>query len=474
MPEKSLNQIPRAWREQYEKGRLAFERNNLDYAVDLLSKVLEQEPGFYECREALRAAQYKRGAGARRGLFRKVFGAPKLAQAQLALRKDPLEALRLAEHILNDDPQSVAAHRVLADAALAAALPRTAQLSLEIAYKQDPKDRDVGLKLARLLAQAGQGARAEALMQALVAAHPHDTEILQTAKDVAANRTLTEGGYAALEGGGGSYRDILRDEKQAVALEQEKRDHKPEDAAGNLIAEYEARLATEPDNLRLWRAVAELYTEKQRFDEALAAYARVQQTEGADPALERAIAQVRHRRYHHLIAQLDPHDPEQAARAEALRGELQEAQVAEARQRVERYPNDLQLRYELGRLYFDLGRTTEAIGEFQRAQNQPHVRLQALYHLGQCFARRRMFDLAVRTFENALREKPVFDDEKKELIYALGTALEGLGRKDAAIEQFKLLYEADIGFRDVAARVDAYYAQAEAPAPATQTRPTTP
>jgi tetratricopeptide (TPR) repeat protein len=109
-------------------------------------------------------------------------------------------------------------------------------------------------------------------------------------------------------------------------------------------------------------------------------------------------------------------------------------------------------------LNLELGRINEAIQEFQKAQNNPHIRIQALYHLGQCFARRRMYDLAARTYENAIKEKPVFDEEKKMLIYALGTALEAMGRKEQAIEQFKLIYEADIGFKDVAAKVDAFYA----------------
>lgn len=460
MSEKSLNEIPRAWREQYEKGRLAFERNNLDYAVDLLGKVLEQEPGFYACREALRAAQHKRGGG-RRGLFGRVFGSgPKLVQAQVALRKDPREALRLAELVLNEDPQSLTAHRVLADAALALDLPRTAQLSLDIAYKQAPQDRDIGLKLARLLAKSGQGARAEALMQALAAAHPHDSEIVQSAKDVAANRTMTEGGYAALEGGGGSYRDILRDQKEAVALEQEKRDYRSADAAANLIAEYESRLAQEPGDLRLWRAIAELYTEQREFDKALAAYARLEAVETGDPSLERAIAHTRERQYDHRLAQLDPQDPAQAAQIAAVRKEKEDWLLDSARRRVERYPNDLQLRFEVGLLHYHAGRIREAIQEFQKAQNNPHVRIQAIYRLGQCFARQRMFDLAARSFENAIKEKPIFDDEKKELIYALGSALDAMGKPEAAIEQFKQLYEADIGFKDVAAKVDAYYARA--------------
>lgn len=457
MPEKQPSEIPRALREQYEKGRLAFERNNLDYAIQLLTQVLVQEPAFYACREALRAAQFKRGGG---GLFRKVLGAaPKLMQARLALRKDPLETLQRVEEVLNADPLNLEAHKLLAEAALAAELPRTARLSLEIAYKHDPRDRNVALRLARLLAAAGEGAKAEAIINALAAAYPHDTEIAQAVKDVAANRTLTEGGYAALESGEGSYRDILKDEKQAVALEQEKRDYKDAGAAQQLLAEYQARLEQEPDNLRLVRALAELYTEQNRFDEALACYQRLMAAETGDPTLERAVAQVHERRLDYLMHQLDPADPAQAARLESLRREKQEFQLNAARARVEKYPHDLQLRYELGLLYLEAGRLTEAIQEFQKAQNNPHIRIQALYHLGECFARRRMYDLAARTFENALREKPVLDEEKKTLIYALGCALEAMGKRAEALEQFKLIYEADIGFKDVAARVDAYYAQ---------------
>ena len=92
------------------------------------------------------------------------------------------------------------------------------------------------------------------------------------------------------------------------------------------------------------------------------------------------------------------------------------------------------------------------------AQANPHRRIQSLGYLGQCFARRGMNDLAARTLQNAIKEKVGFDEERKELIYALGSVFEKMGRRDEAIEQFKLIYETDIGYKDVAAKVDAYYA----------------
>jgi len=168
MPEKSLREISRPLREQYEKGKAAFERNNLDYAITILTAVLEQEPSFYDCREALRATQFKRGgSGGATAFFKKVLSKSGLPRAMAVFRRDPLEALKLCEQTLNRDPHGSAAHKLLADAALAADLPKTAVLSLEIVHRQSPQDKEVGLKLARALTLLSQWARAESILEAL-------------------------------------------------------------------------------------------------------------------------------------------------------------------------------------------------------------------------------------------------------------------------------------------------------------------
>jgi uncharacterized membrane protein YqiK len=78
--------------------------------------------------------------------------------------------------------------------------------------------------------------------------------------------------------------------------------------------------------------------------------------------------------------------------------------------------------------------------------------------LAQCFAKRKMNDLAAKTLQSAIKEKLVFDEEKKELIYQLGCVFETMAKKEEAIEQFKLIYESDIGYKDVSKKVDDYYA----------------
>ena len=462
MPEKNLTEIPKDLRDLYQKGSVALQRQNFDYAIAIFNQVLQREPGFFEGRQALRVAQFKK-AGGSTNFFKKMLGgassSPLLAKAQLSLRKSPLEAIQMAEQILNSDPQSSGALKVLAEAALGADFPRTACFSYEILLKNSPKDYDLNMDYGKALARAGQGDKAEAVYTELMRLFPHKGEIAEALKDLSARTTLNEGGYEALADGTGSYRDVLKDKDKAVALEQEDRQVKSDDVADRLIQEYEERLPKEPKNLKLLRTLSELYSQKKDYDRAIEYAERIRSSEGGtDPSLDRMIADITIKKYNHLLSQLDPAAPEFAEQTARLQAERQAFQLQECQKRAERYPTDLQIRFELGELYFQAGKITEAIGEFQKAQSNPQRRLQSLGYLGQCFARRGMNDSAVRMLQNAIKEKPVFDEEKKELIYQLGCVLEKMNKPEEAIEQFKQIYEVDIGFKDVGAKVDAYYA----------------
>ena len=462
MAEKSLSELPRELRLLYTKGHDALQRDNFDYAIDLFNQVLAKQPAIYECRKELRTAQKKK-AGAGSGFFRKMLSSagssPLVAKGHMELAKDPAEALKIAEQILNGDPTNSAAHKLVVQAATALELPRTAVLSLEILAANSPKDRDVAIKFANALADSGEVGRAEKILADLYRSFPTDNDLAQALKDLSARKTLDEGGYDALADGTGSYRDILKNKEEAVSLEQQNRQVKTEDVAERLINEYETRLKTEPKNLRLLRSLAELYTQKKQFDRALEYYGQIKASEvGADASLDRNIADTMGRKLDHEISLLDPGAPDHVEKVAKLQADKLAYQLAECQKRAEKFSTDLQIRFELGQLYFQSGKIGEAIQEFQKAQSNPHRRIAAMNYLAQCFAKRRMFDLATRTLHGALKEKLVFDDEKKELIYNLGSVLESMGKKDEAIKQFELIYEVDIGYRDVGARVDAFYA----------------
>lgn len=50
------------------------------------------------------------------------------------------------------------------------------------------------------------------------------------------------------------------------------------------------------------------------------------------------------------------------------------------------------------------------------------------------------------------------NDSKKEIIYELATAYELMGQADKAFNEYKEIYSADISYKDVSDKINAYYA----------------
>ena len=192
MPEKTLNDLPRDLRQLYTRGYDALQRENFDYAIEMFTTILIKEPYVFECRKSLRTAQTKK-SGSGGGFFKRAFSSassqPMIAKGQMALRKSPLEAIQIAEQILNTDAQNSGAHKLLADGALAAEMPRVAVMSLEILVKVSPKDKELSYKLAEALALTGEKTRAETILTDLQKEHPGDNAIFQKLKDLSARKT---------------------------------------------------------------------------------------------------------------------------------------------------------------------------------------------------------------------------------------------------------------------------------------------
>ena len=460
MAEITINQLPPEIRRLHTKAIEAAQRENHDYAMTLFAQVLSKHPGFFEGRKQLRAAQLAKAGAQSTGFFKKMMSgagsSPQIAKAKMALGKNPIEAIAIAEEVLNGDPYSSAALRIIVDAAVGLELPLTRVFALESLARISPKDKDVVMEFAQAVSETGANAdAAEKILNDLVRASGYDSDLLQLQKNLSAHKTMKDGGYDKAGDEGSSFRDMLKNKDEAVALEQENKVQKSEDQAARLISEYEGRLQREPENFKMMRSLAELYTQKSRFDEALEIYTRIKNSpHGNDPTLDQAMASTQVRKFDFAIAQVNPFAPEHAEQVAQITAQKIEYQIAECKQRVEKYPTETAIRFEMGQLYFQAGKVNEAIAEFQKAQGNAHKRIAAMGLLAQCFAKKGMNDSAVRTLQNAIKEKPGFDDEKKDLVYNLGSVLEQMGKKPEALEQFLSIWESDIGYRDVAAKVE--------------------
>ena len=448
-------------KEQYRKARQAFDRNNLDYAITLLENILRQAPSCYEAREMLRATQIRRHAG-RKGFLSKMLGAAgnssALARAQLLLRSKPEEAMAVCESILSGNPDHVSAHRSLAQAAMACEFHHTAVLSLEVAHRHHPGDRHIVFDLCQALFGIGKAARAETLLQELAARHPRDPEIIQAFKDASARRSLSEGGYQNLGEDGGTYRDIIRDRDQAARLQEEEKLVQTTDSLQQRIDSCRARLEGAPENLSLVRELADLHRKRGDIQQAIHLFRQLTRSErGSDPEIWRTLANLQSDAFAAREEAIDPADEDCQEKREAIAREREVFRLENARAMAERFPTDTALRFELGERLFEAGEISAAIKELQKAQKNAHLKHRARRLLAGCFSGRGMLDLAERTLKTSLAEKQEMDEERKELLYDLGTVQERSGRMEEAIEQFKSIYEVDIDFRDVGEKVDRYY-----------------
>ena len=144
-------------------------------------------------------------------------------------------------------------------------------------------------------------------------------------------------------------------------------------------------------------------------------------------------------------------------RIEKLEAVLIELKLDESCKLVEKLPNDYSQRFKYGSYLLESGDIDAGIQQFQISQRSPSLRLKSLVLLGRCFMEKKLFDLALEQLQHAVEGINVMDDFKKEVLYLLAECYEKLERPEEAIEQFKAIYSNDIGYRDVAEKIDAFY-----------------
>ena len=451
MSEVKLEQATRKTRELFDKASLALERGNTDYALDMLSTLLEAEPRLFVARKLLRAAQIKkfRDSGARRGGALSGLGTLGI---QMSLSRNPLKAVAAAEKLLMKDPLNSAFLQLLAKAALAADLPEVALHALETQRETMPDDVPLLKQLGHLYLDQQLPSEGRAIFERLGQLRPTDPEVIKAIKDSQALETTLAGRWEEAK----SFRDVIRDTDEAKKLEQEAKAVKTETDVDELIAEHLAKIEREPQNVNFRRALADLYTRAQRFDDAIAALEESNRMSGGgDPQVDRALSAIRVKKYEHRIAALRAAG--KAAEADALETEKTEFIFRDAEDRVKRYPNDLAFKYDYGLLLFEREMFTDAIQQLQLAQRSPQRRIRALYYLARCFAQKNQYDIAAEQLEKAAAELNLMDETKKDVLYELGLVYEQMKQTDKAVDLFKQIYAADIGYRDVAQRIESTY-----------------
>jgi tetratricopeptide (TPR) repeat protein len=461
MPEVSVAALDPRHQKLIENARVALDRGNFDYVLEVTAQVLRSQPGCLPVRKLQRVAQLRQHRAKNTGFMGKALSGLSATPFLLGSKKDPSKQLESAETLLAKDPTSVPALKMLAEAAAGLGLPETAAFALDAVRELEPENRTNLLALGEAWLNAGKPTEALKIADEILRTKPTDAEGQNLMRKASVAQTVTKHNWDNST----TYRDKLRNEGQAVSLEQAAKVKIGDVMSRRLLDENLARVAKEPNNVTHYRSVVQAYRSMGDLEEALHWARQARDCAGWDAALakeESALAiAVLESRVHDAETLLvtAPTDAAAKAKLEIARQELADFKLSEARRTVELYPNDYPARHQLGTLLLELGLIDAAIAQFQQAQKGPPVRVASLIGLGRCFKAKRLYDLAVAQLSLAKAELGAMDDTKKDVIYELGACFELMGRPEAAIEEFKVVYSEDIGFRDVAEKINTFYAK---------------
>jgi tetratricopeptide (TPR) repeat protein len=220
-----------------------------------------------------------------------------------------------------------------------------------------------------------------------------------------------------------------------------------------MAAEMQLKIDAEPGNLNYRRALADYLVKAGRLTDALEALRQAQTlTGGGDPQIDRIMGRVRKRILDDEIDVLRARQDD-ALLQQKVR-ERDDFLLSDAQAKVRQYPNDREFNFEYGVLLYERGRVEDAAQQFQSSQRSPKRRIDSLYYLGLCFKSKQLYDLAGEQFTTAAGEIQGMSGTKKVILYELAQVAEALGQADEARDRYKEIYAVDIGYKNVAEKVE--------------------
>jgi tetratricopeptide (TPR) repeat protein len=297
---------------------------------------------------------------------------------------------------------------------------------------------------------------------------PSDGALEDRMRQLTAARAIQQGGYSQSGGGTSGFRTVVRDaEKQRqleaansisgaggseeTALEKAKKDFEDNPMSPEAINRYGSLL----------RKRGQGDDEARAIDVFMTGFRRLNEYRFKMAADDLTIAQAR-RAERIAREQLEqaPDNPALQQAHEAARTRLLDREGEVYRERVQKYPTNREMKADLGRIEYELGRYEDAMAAFQAAKDDPKLKVNSAWMLGRCFSKEGWHAEAVGEFKEALGALDLTQGERElDIKYDLMLALMELAKleksgahaKEAA-DICSVIVRKNIAYKDVRAR----------------------
>ena len=453
-----FNKLPTGLKNIYTKAEDLIKKQNYDYGITLLNDLVKAVPGFSEARTLLRQAEKDRASSV--AGFAKISGSIKAAiavfQGKMRLLKNPMDALSFAE----DAIASCYCEKSLYffyQTAKALEEPELAIDALERVYELNQNNESIIYELIDLLeGTEGHAARVLQLRQKIVSLHPKDLKAQTALRAAAAAATMEQNAAAKAEEAEKnkvSTRDNGTNTPDLSDLEKGDRIIRSVDDIKEMIRRYEEVIQAGGGTVDVLRKLAEFYQKASMHEKAIETYQALSAKQGvADITVDKAIEKSTVAMANEQIQQLIDSGASEEEIAQGRKSILQ-YQIDSGRQRMEKFPNDLQLHYEQAMLFFDNAMFQEAIPEFEEAAKVPQRKDISLTYIGRCHASLGEYDKSVEIFKKLLEGMTFMDNQKMRTLYYLGCTYELMQDEASAQDCFKQIFDSNPKYMDVAKKV---------------------
>ena len=433
-----------------QKAEEAERRRNYDFAVQLYQQLLEIDLDQGEARAGLRRVLKKRHEAKRGGkMLGRLMGAGPLAAAKTMAKAGRHDgAAKQLESYLASNPLDVDANLMLGRCLESGENFKSALAVYEFVAEIAPQNPEGLKRSGAMMHKKGDVPKALEYYERALEADPRDRDALKARKDLSAEAALHHARYDTV----GHSREQIKDKDEAQRLEMSQRRHLSAEDLETELARLEARYADNPSDVDLMLEMADVLERMRDPDAALDLLERALSYRKDSVGLRTRAGELKVKAIKKRIARADREGDQEAA--DRLEGELREFEVADLRRQLELQPGNALLRLQLGKALLRSGELDGAAGELQKAVADPRLADDAYFLLAQCFHQKGFLDLAKREYLKALDRHQKVDERAREILYQLGDIAESEGAQEEARSFYARIYEVDIGFRDVAAKME--------------------
>lgn len=435
-----------------QKAEEAARRRNYDFAVELYQQLLELDPDQGEARGGLRRALKLRHEKKKGGRFlRAISGAGPLAVAKTMRKAGKIDAcVKSIEGYLATNPLDVDANLFLGEALETGEYYKSACAVYEFIAQIAPRNPE-GLKRAgAMMYKLGDHPRALEFYELALEADPRDQEALKERKNLAAETALTQRDDPSVS----HSRDQIKNKDEARSLERGERMHRSTEEWQEELKELEERYLDSPSDVDLMVAMADAHEKLRDIESAFDLIDRAcdYRKDGVELIARRDTLRLKV-----IKKQISRADASgDTEKANSLEGELRSFQLESLKEQVRVRPSDASLRIKLGQQLLKIDELDSAVGELQKAVDDPRLGHEANFYLGAAFQRKGFADLAKKNYERAMEGCSGSDERSKEILYNLGSIAEEQSQPEEACSFFARIFEIDISYRDVATKMEQY------------------